>query len=75
MPDPAYTAFIREYVTKNGWRSAGQTGYFRHQESGAYFDAFAVARDADGTLRPVWKVLAARDEGPEVVNTEEERHA
>ena len=68
MRDEEYARFIRKHVTPNGWRSAGQTGYFRHTETGATWDAFAVARDTDGVLWPVWKVLAAKDEGPEVVN-------
>lgn len=66
QPTPDYIRYIREHVTKNGWRSAGRGGYFRHTETGQYWDAWAVAHDEYGTLRPVWKLLAAQGRGPEV---------
>lgn len=62
-----YRDYIRKYVTANGWRSAGQVGYFRHQDTGRCWDAFAVARDEQGVLRPVWKLLAARETGPDTM--------
>lgn len=62
--EPTYRAFAHKLIAA-GWRSAGQPRWWRHSETGEYFDADAVARDAEGELRPVWKLLAQAGQLPD----------